>query len=498
MSKNIIILMDDIHLEGRTPEMHSDFSKSIQNKIETIKKNGDHPIVLCAGDIGENIQGVIWASQFECDVIYVCGNHEFWDGDLYEVPNNIKEFIKDKEINNIHFLNNESIVINGVRFIGSTLWTSLGKYLPIYNQNYTIKYFNTMGDFKRTTAKNWYTEENIINLNQFMTKHGVDKERIDNLIVNKLYNPLIEIEENNLSEEYIKNTLNETFEGETIVVSHHLPAYESWMKKMKMNKQSILGDKVNNEQLFLDSAKGNLPTNKDLLIMTFYTNDLKYMMFSKNAPIYWFHGHLHQDNEDIIGRTKICSSPVGYLRQSNTMKYKEIPLDNTYLDIAKYVKLEIENFDWNLNLLTPLRDFEKLILKFDMCINMGIMSSLDFIGILNNLKYQHQINLDNLTLKTQEWLQKFVYFKNSEIEEQKLDLYLIKKIINFNDIVFPEVLSCEVNEFSFSSYETYKEKNPSGLDYYHYKSWQKDISKIRIQISQYKNNLITFCNNYSK
>lgn len=119
--------MDDIHLEGRTPEMHSDFSKSIQNKIETIKKNGDHPIVLCAGDIGENIQGVIWASQFECDVIYVCGNHEFWDGDLYEVPNNIKEFIKDKEINNIHFLNNESIVINGVRFIGSTLWTSLGK-----------------------------------------------------------------------------------------------------------------------------------------------------------------------------------------------------------------------------------------------------------------------------------------------------------------------------------------------------------------------------------
>ena len=36
-------------------------------------------------------------------------------------------------------LNNKSVVINGTRFIGGTLWTSLGSFFPWVERNQIIK-----------------------------------------------------------------------------------------------------------------------------------------------------------------------------------------------------------------------------------------------------------------------------------------------------------------------------------------------------------------------
>ena len=77
-------------------------------------------IVVLAGDIGVGTSGVEWAAEHYPDVpvIYVPGNHEFYQHDI-----GIIERLKDAAPANVHVLSNDAFEHGGVRFLGTTLWT---------------------------------------------------------------------------------------------------------------------------------------------------------------------------------------------------------------------------------------------------------------------------------------------------------------------------------------------------------------------------------------
>lgn len=56
------------------------------------------------------------------DVIWVMGNHEYYSTD-FNALNKIKHLLQS--YTNLHILENESIVIDGVKIIGGTMWTDL-------------------------------------------------------------------------------------------------------------------------------------------------------------------------------------------------------------------------------------------------------------------------------------------------------------------------------------------------------------------------------------
>ena len=56
-------------------------------------------------------------------VFIVAGNHEFYGHDYILITNILKEI--DKKYVNVHFLNNSSYVLNGIRLIGGTLWSQI-------------------------------------------------------------------------------------------------------------------------------------------------------------------------------------------------------------------------------------------------------------------------------------------------------------------------------------------------------------------------------------
>jgi hypothetical protein len=500
MPKTILILMDDIHLEGRPDDMRKDFASKINDRINKVKADNNIPILIAAGDIGEGIMGVDWLRQFKAEIVYVTGNHEYWNHDLFEVDKEIENYIKINSLSNIHFLSNSSKVINGVRFVGGTLWTSLGNFYPWIDKNNIIKYFSAMGDFKNITAKEWYTVNNINRLKNFMLSNGVEELRFKTLIDNKLYNPLIEMEEHNKSVEYFINELSNKFNGPTVLVSHHMPAYESWLKKLKVPLEYMQGEWVNNEKYLLESAKGNVPPNKDVLMMSFYANNLKEIMQGTLAPNYWLHGHLHVSIDDIIGRTKIISSPVGYFKQSKEIKLKEIDIINEKSFIINYLKKEVESFDWAGVFLNNLRVLEKIINKFEIAISMGVLSSLDFEPLLASCQKNHENNIKELNKKIKEWLLPLYFHKNTEIDNENYDLFLIKRSLNFSEIKIktPDLLNASVNEYSFLTEEKYRQFNKAALQHFHYKEWLKDIQKIQIQLIQYKKNFLDFLDETNK
>jgi Icc-related predicted phosphoesterase len=80
----------------------------------------DADVVVLAGDVGVGTGGLEWLLKQRLDkpVIYVPGNHEFYGHDIA-----LMEQLRSSAPPDVHVLDNQSVVIEDVRFLGSILWT---------------------------------------------------------------------------------------------------------------------------------------------------------------------------------------------------------------------------------------------------------------------------------------------------------------------------------------------------------------------------------------
>lgn len=69
------------------------------------------------------------------NIIYVFGNNEYYGHDY----NDIVEYVKTINIPRLYILNNKSIVIDNVKFIGSTLWTDIPMKYNLTKQSNNYK-----------------------------------------------------------------------------------------------------------------------------------------------------------------------------------------------------------------------------------------------------------------------------------------------------------------------------------------------------------------------
>ena len=79
-------------------------------------------IVVLAGDIHAGSQVAAWSRQTFADkpVVLIAGNHELYDGHWTRTLDDIRESAQRHEV---HFLENDTVTIGGVQFLGTTLWT---------------------------------------------------------------------------------------------------------------------------------------------------------------------------------------------------------------------------------------------------------------------------------------------------------------------------------------------------------------------------------------
>jgi len=88
----------------------------------------DADVVVLAGDIGEGAKGVAWAGEtFQQPVIYVCGNHEYHDP-IFSMGEHLDAMKEAAADSNVTLLDNEQVVMGGVRFLGTTMWTDVSDF----------------------------------------------------------------------------------------------------------------------------------------------------------------------------------------------------------------------------------------------------------------------------------------------------------------------------------------------------------------------------------
>ncbi len=106
-------VLSDLHLE------HFDDGR----ELPTVAAD----VVVLAGDIHAQGQGLAWAAtQFrDQPILYVPGNHEYYGSCM---PALRRELRAEAQRLGIHLLDNDEVILNGVRFLGTTLWTDFALY----------------------------------------------------------------------------------------------------------------------------------------------------------------------------------------------------------------------------------------------------------------------------------------------------------------------------------------------------------------------------------
>jgi len=79
-------------------------------------------VVVLAGDIHQGVEGLEWARRVfgALPIVYVPGNHEYYGHDWERLP---QELAAAATRLGIHLLDCGTLILDGVRFLGCTLWT---------------------------------------------------------------------------------------------------------------------------------------------------------------------------------------------------------------------------------------------------------------------------------------------------------------------------------------------------------------------------------------
>jgi Icc-related predicted phosphoesterase len=226
--------------------------------LECFEEGRELPDVACdavilAGDISRNTRGLGWAAErfAGTPVLYVPGNHEFYRSCM---PALRRELAEEAQRLDIHLLDNRTLTLGVVRFLGTTLWTDFALYAgePDDDQALTEhKALALMPDF-----------------------HIIEQPE------GEIFTPTESRRLHAESLAWLERELAEPFSGPRVVISHHAP------------------------------LAGCIPPNYrgDALSPAFASN-LQSLM---GRMALWVHGHVHEPVDLNVAGTRIIANPGGY------------------------------------------------------------------------------------------------------------------------------------------------------------------------------------------
>ena len=158
----------------------------------------DADVVVLAGDVAPPRQAAQWAMRLTKPVIYVLGNHEFYGSSIDVAATELKRLCAGTHI---RVLDNDAVIIDGVRFLGSTLWTDFKLFADATKRAAVIaEAQNRMRDFSRI--------------------------RIDDG-TGALFTPADSAALFERNVKWLDRSLDTPHAGATVVVTHHAPSRRS-------------------------------------------------------------------------------------------------------------------------------------------------------------------------------------------------------------------------------------------------------------------------------
>lgn len=210
----------------------------------------DADVIVLAGDINVGAAGLEWALATikTTPVIYVLGNHEYY---RYAFPDLCKLLKNKAHGTHVHVLENDSVVIHGIRFLGCTLWTDF-----MLNGNPALARFDaerTLADYHAVRITAPYRK---LRAADTAAAHQCSRAWLEQELTNS--------------------------DLPTVVVTHHAPATGSIAEQYKTS--------------MLNPA---------------FISNLDNLVAASGARC-WIHGHTHSHFDYTLGDTRVVCNPRGY------------------------------------------------------------------------------------------------------------------------------------------------------------------------------------------
>lgn len=248
-----IALYSDLHLE------------TLRNfpALESIPRpKAESDLTILAGDIHQGTQGLAALADLgEKNHIYVAGNHEYYHHDIEILDDQLHELAARKGLN---YLQRNSVVVDGVRFMGCTLWTDFN-IQPGWRLGAELVARSFLPDYKLIRCRG------------------------------KQFTPSMSIDLHHMNVEWLTQELGKPFEGKTVVVTHHAPHPQSIHPRFNLS-----------------------PINAA------FVSDLSRLMGKADV---WLHGHMHDSFDYTVhqqsGATRVLVNPRGYVRKKGKARKQQ-------------------------------------------------------------------------------------------------------------------------------------------------------------------------------
>lgn len=251
-------------------------------------------VLVLAGDIGSYQTGSLLQDEdfglarfsplpqfahWPCPVIFVPGNHEY-DMQDWDAADERLRRVCDRL--GIIWLERESVVLEGVRFVGTTLWTDYDAIALLDEQVQA-------GDVGRLLK---LREKSFRAANFYLQKTGGTRDGQPFLAEPMREQAL-------RCQEWLRRTLQTPFAGKTVAVTHFAPSLKS-----------------------LDPRYGLVPGTAG------FCNALDDLL--PYAQL-WLHGHLHAPSDYTVegytaegqaGRCRVVANPLGYARKGEQLYFQ--------------------------------------------------------------------------------------------------------------------------------------------------------------------------------
>ncbi len=208
-------------------------------------------VVVLAGDVGVGVRGLEWARARwpKTPVVYVAGNHEYYGDALPRLTEKLRGRAGEA---GVHFLERAAVEIQGVRFLGCTLWSDFRLTGDPVVARATAA--QVMADYRKIRVSPEYRR---VRPDDTAALHGGCRRWLEEQIA----------------------------AGRTegaVIVSHHAPSIRSIPPEYRT-----------------DPVSGA------------FASDLEELVERSGAAL-WLHGHTHHCVDYTIGRTRVLANQRGY------------------------------------------------------------------------------------------------------------------------------------------------------------------------------------------
>ena len=239
-------------------------------------------LLVLAGDIGSYQRGSrLPGSDFGLErfspkagwpvpVLYVPGNHEYDALDFDETHARLRETCARLGIT---WLEREVLVIEGVRFIGTTLWADFDAHVTDEDRQQASPAPMLRKREKAFRAANFYLQKTGTTRNgePMLAEHWRELALA--------------------SQQWLRDALDVRFEGTTVVVTHFAPSLRS-----------------------ADPRYGLTPGTAG------FCNSLDELL---GRAQYWFHGHLHCQQDYVADGCRVVANTLGYAAKGEQAGFRE-------------------------------------------------------------------------------------------------------------------------------------------------------------------------------